>query len=221
MVDSKFCSLESAKLFLAIGEEYAKYDQLLTEFIIPTSSKLIANFCRRQFDKAVYVEYFSTPFRQYESLFTGPAQSYTYDVYLKETPIDTVAAFDPRLSYISVWDASTVLTTDSYIYDAETGRLSLILNTYASSRALKVSYTGGYSKDNTTGIVSVPIDIKTACIIQSGFLLKRFVDSMEGVESSGAGSYAQKFTKLAAQGLLPEVMSMLSPYKKSLIGAVA
>jgi hypothetical protein len=170
--------------------------------------------------KAAQYKYDMTGQSMFESGVRAAPRSQS--MWLKAPPIDLNAAvsvwYDPALAY----DDTTLLdpASGAYVLDEERGKLTLRIMSYHHERAIKVSYFGGYTIDQATGTLttSAPVELKTACIIQTVFLFTRIQPDNIGMNVDRGQGKVSDGTFSTRGGITPEASSLLWSYRRPALG---
>lgn len=193
----------------------SRLDTMIPQYI-DTITAQIREFCNRKFDLADYVQYSMSP-----NTFEYPDP---YKIKLRESPItaDTVFIdYDHRGQFIdNVSNIVGLVENTDFIVDYDSGVVTIISHSLGyHSRGLKVSYNGGYAASGN--VLTVPNDLKSACILQCLFILERIAASQTGQTSEKAnrGGNSHVFSTDAYTGLTGEVIGMIKSYKIAMIGS--
>jgi hypothetical protein len=171
----------------------------VTALIIPHVSNQIAQYLRRELDKAAYTVF--------------PDSDGSKHIWLDAYPIATSPAV--QLYYDTaiprVYGADTLLTEgeDYFVYTTR-GKIELLYAKPAGPKPFKVIYTGGLLTANATG---VPDTIKLPAIIWAKRLLQQW-DNLGIINNSFAGA-SVSYPPL---GWIPrDIQEMLTPVARRLM----
>lgn len=207
---TNLCSSADLSAFTKIKTGFTAMDPMIAQVIAAASSE-VRNFCRRQFDKKVRVEYFPTMER-----WSGDPLK----VFLTERNVDTVQTFAVDLDYTArfrVNEFTTLMVTEDYLVDAERGSLDIFYSMYDSRRGLRITYTAGY--DVVDNVLQVPDEVKTATAMQASFLLRRgYTAGLGRIEERSEGTNRAVYDPSQLRTLVPEVQAMLSNYRRAMVG---
>lgn len=157
---------ERVKLILAEGVD-AKAEALIVK-LIESVSAWAEKYMRRTVASGTVTEYFDVKF---------PRTS----VQLKAYPITSITTV--HNSYDRTYDSTTLVDSDDYVVDPNTGILSFDYSLSTGVRALKVVYVGGMAS-TVDAFVSAYPDIARAVEAQVVHEFRRRKDSLDGGASS-------------------------------------
>lgn len=161
---------------------------LILEQIIDGMSSNFQNYCNRLFKAEERTE-----------ILDGGKKYY----YLRAFPIDTTEIFEIKIN-----DVLKVNDSDYFVY-ADSGCIRFQYDTADYPQNVSIKYTGGYEDED--GVLSVPDDLKGACLTQCAFVFQRRndlgVNSIDRDHGSIAISNVNK--------LLSDVKDVLRFYRKS------
>lgn len=234
-MNESLVSVPELKVYIQVEEGNTEFDAQLLG-MAKTATKLLETWCRREFAKKEYTEIFTTRqsggfvYNLWGGAFDDDGlieQPGVQRFNLKGPPIDTDEAITIAYSPSRMYDTGQIVTSSQYFLDADKGTLLLFLSTAAVSKALKITYTGGYdTEEDTLGsggdtvtydlISGAPDDLKMAAITQTMFLFNKIRESSIGVVgSSGRNSPVYSQNELL---LCPEAIALATPYRKVLLG---
>lgn len=221
-----FVTIEEVKSYLPIRSGNFDYDERLAA-LVATASQQIETATNRQFERKTYVEHFSTVQTQrlfYD--FTGPSNDTgilssprTQRFNLRGFPIIADQPREVRYDPSQAFGTDTIVPSDEWLINFQTGSLILRSETGSHEAALRVSYVAGYQvgADGTLSY-TLPADLKLACIVQTVHMFNRLTPDNIGVDASrgeGATATARWTSRL---GLTPEVAGMVRHYKALQVG---
>lgn len=112
------------------------------------------------------------------------------ELLLPRYPVTSVSSIRQSTDVPRVYDATTLIDSDNYVLDADTGIVSRIDGGtfYAGAQAVQVLYSAGYFADGT---YTIPKDLERACIMLASVLLEKGVAALyhvtgERIEEGGA-----------------------------------
>lgn len=215
VTNAKFCIKSDIRHLVPIKSSYTGHDDLMDQ-LIPAATKQIQKFCRRTFIQEVYTEFFPTIDNRNTLI--------PYSIWLKEIPVATSPVPIIILSYNYDWDNTDALIVDlqkGYQIDFDSGRVDFSIAFRQHAKSLRVVYTGGYALNTDVdedNFYEPNADILLACAMQTAFLVERFIETEQGVESKTRGGKNTNVLGAASHGLTPEVRSMVASYKRTLVG---
>ncbi|QIG76085.1 hypothetical protein EVC24_064 [Rhizobium phage RHph_I4] len=147
----------------------------------------------------------------------------------------SATGFEVRYDPYRMFGDDTVMSTDDYYFDAETGKLTVMAGMCKTQQGLKVAYTAGWDSfpdedvtdpdDNSHPLTlseSAPFMIKEACLLQVGYLYaRRRTDNigLDGDRSHGkADQYVQTLAWGSKMGLTKEAIGLIRDLKKPVLG---
>lgn len=219
-------SVQAAKTVLAVRGDTAEFDEAISANIL-TATHQIERAVNRFFTRQSFVEYFHT----------GKTELTRYDLggnsmdgltstirpsrfVLHGYPVDTGLTIDVRYDPSRAFGDDTIVSSEYYNVDSETGVLRLLYSTGDWQRALRVSYTGGYAIDTGTDSLNVAAHplIRQACITQTSFLQTRLRADNIGMDTERGSRFvgAARFTTIA--GLTPEAAHMVGYLRQPILG---
>jgi len=217
-------SLDDVKSGLPIRPGTTSFDTTLTAIIASVTSQ-ISTACRRVFEKQEHSEIFHVQVgaKQVYDLYGFSDDGFFYrpdglPFLLTNRPIDAnlpvTVRFDPR----HVFGDDTIIPSDEVTLLPEKNFVFVNRALSRSRDSVKITYTAGYEVAGGSLSGSLPEDIKLAAKLQSVFLFKK--TDYANVGSSGdTAEDGQSGKEWATQsGLLPEVQSLLIPYRRLLRG---
>lgn len=239
-----FITTDEAKAFSDLP---SNLDAALTTrlaLVMATAASQIEQATGRAFARQEYTEFFNTRRTAYQG------STLRYDTLSEEGAVGAISGdqqyrlkginfdqsegnepavyYDPLRQFGA--DTLQVAGTDyEIVYDtlagtsATRGSLYIRRGTAEVTRGIKVVYTAGYeSGDMDVQLLDMPTELKTACALQSAFLLRRFqADNIGKRGISGADSERSRvsFQEWNSHvGLCQEALSMVSPYKLLRLG---
>lgn len=224
MAATPFITLDEVKTYIDIQDGNISFDDKLTD-LIAVSSQLISVYCRRDFKKQEYTEYFGTRFNQscpYDltgdpSNDSGLLKEYTLQRFkLKAFPVDLAQDFKVYYDTSREWLSSSLLIKDTdYYVDTETNAVVLLIGTVESPRSIKIVYTAGYTEASGTLSASLPEELKLACVAQTMFLFDKIETSSIGV-SNQSDDEGQPY--VGPQLLVREAQELSKSYRRQLYG---
>jgi len=186
---------ETAQTFLGIpdGED----NQVIVEHLITAASLYANNYCSRKLARRTY---------------SGETEDEVYDgtgsrfLYLEQFPVASITAIYQDIS--RAWAADTEITSTSYTFYPERGKIVFDNYLFAGARTIKVGYVGGYVTIDT------PQDLAQAILIIVDYWKKRVDDHGWGVSSVGVDD-----KRIAYQlGIPNQAIELLKLYRKSVVG---
>lgn len=208
-------TLADVKAELPIRSGNTDFDARINE-VIATAESQIETFCRRTFSTQSYSEIFHVQQGATTSLdlLNGANSTGTYTTassqpfYLKNGPLDEDS--DVRVFYDLThrFGEDTELLADDFTVLLEKACVYVYKPLLKSRDSVKITYTGGYT--------SVPSELKFAAVMQAVHLYKRSL--AENVSTASDKDEKSKEPYTVVSGLLPEVSSILVPYRKLLRG---
>ena len=190
----KLISIDDLKTFLE--EDDADFDAQLNQ-IIPQVSSQIETYLNRELKEAARTEYFSGGRRYY---------------YVSAFPIN------PSPAPIVTEDDVTQTDNEDYFIFENDGLFEFQYETNNwRPKIIKITWTGGYAEvdvDEGEGeelVLSVPDDMKQACIQQCAYVFKRRRD----LGHSGVSTPNGNISYTAAIDLLPNVKTILDPHRNN------
>lgn len=180
----KLISEEDLKLFLE--EDNTDFDVQFTQ-LIPQVSAQIETFLNRELKEEARTKYFSGGRRYY--------YVNAFPINISPTPI------------VLEGDVTQNPNDDYYTFE-EDGLFEFQYNTATwKPKMVKITWTGGYAA--VEGVLTVPDDIKQACIMQCAYIFKRRRD----LGNSGASTPNGNISYTAAVKLLPGVLELIIPHR--------
>lgn len=162
------------------------HDTIITS-LIQYISKNIETYCNRSFKKESRTEVFNAGRKYY---------------FLSAVPIDSSVAL-----IVTLTGAAQTINSQYYLWD-DLGLIEFITSpTDTTPKAVSITYTGGYTE--TDSILTVPDDLKHACIEQTIFLFRRRKDIGLSSVSMPDGS----INVLSPNDWLKSVLGILNHYR--------
>lgn len=195
--------------------------------IASATSDLLEKHTRRKFPKIQYVETFDSVRTQINDphMFIG---NRFMTLWLKARPIDpaplfTVSYSPNRKFEVADRIAITLADVPQYEIDHEKGLVHLAVDLGTFTRALRVTYTGGYTVDSGAGTeidnmsAEAPADLKLAALVQiANDFDKHRTLSVNTVSEQDEGNSR---SLVSVGGLIPEAMRLADAHKIMLVGS--
>lgn len=176
------------KPFLTKGTSDVLDDVLLGNIVKWVSAEF-ERYCNRLFTKTQRTKLFDAGFRYY---------------VLSAIPVDSTTTLTV------MYDGNTqVLNTDYWVWYNDGIVEFSVTPSRSNPQQISITYTGGYAEVDS--VVSVPDDIKFACVLQSAFVYRRRKDvGLQAINMPDGSVSVANPTEL-----LPDVKSILNRYKMS------
>lgn len=226
-------TLDEVRAYMAIRSDVSMPDvDLRLSNLTMLATRQLEQALDCEFDYKQRTEYFSTSkSSRYKYDFgasTGinewgvRAAPMTQSFWLKGWPVDLNQPFSVWYDPHRQFDDTTLVDPNcgGYILDDVRGKLDLTIMAHPHQRAVQVQYYGGYAIDTATGTLttSAPIELKTACIIQTVFLFTRVQPDNIGMTQDRGGGKVGQGTFSTRGGITPEAANMLWGYKRLAVG---
>lgn len=215
-------TLTELKQYIAINETNTSFDISLRQ-LARVATKSLETFCRVQFSEQQYIEIFDTRktggysydlssnWENDSGYIADPAiQSFA----LKGQPVNTDLPMVINFDVNRAWPDENILLETDYFFNAGTKRLYIYRALPEASKALKITYTGGFPTD-ANGNIEAPEDLKLACITQVIFMFNKMQEGNIGVR--GTKKFSPEYVQ-NEQMLCPEALAMSAPYRRQLVG---
>lgn len=180
----KLISLDELKIKLEMTD--VTHDLILGQIINGMSSHF-QTYCNRLFKSEERTE-----------ILDGGKKHY----YLRAYPIDTTEILEVKINEVLKVNGS-----DYFVY-ADSGGITFNYDTTDYLQNISIKYTGGYDEED--GVLSVPDDLKSACLSQCAFEFQRR-------NEIGVNSINREYGSIAISNvnkLLPDVKDILRFYRK-------
>jgi hypothetical protein len=213
-----FCSVSDVHTELVQNAGYNGDDTLIQQQILKATA-LIRNYTRRDWEKAVYTEFFTT----YDVDITINQGRNFARFPLKEKPVSVEAGEEAVIVFNTAgrFEDTQPLQYD-IDYSVDTGSNSIIMypsKMESMGRSLRVIYTAGYPINDTDAtLLDVAPNICQACIVQAAFYTQRILNASGGTyaKSDKTGSKDYSLTK---SGFVADALHLIKPETRILIGS--
>lgn len=182
----KLISLNDLKTKLEITD-IVTHDPILEQIIDGMSSNF-QTYCNRQFKS-----------EERTDILDGGKKYY----YLQAYPVDITETLEVKID-----DVLKVKDSDYWVYTTN-GGITFKYSTSDYLQNVSIKYTGGY--DEIDGVLSVPDDLKSACLLQCAFEFQR----RDGIGVTAIDRDRGSITISNVNKLLPIVKETLKFYRKS------
>ncbi len=213
---TKFCTVAQVKAAMNTADGWTEDDDTAA-MQIEAATALIRAYTRREWEYGNYVDYFDSP-----DIDVAIRQGRGYvNFTLREKPVSVEDGFYPTIKYNSggKWDDSAALDRTMYAVDTRLSRLTIYPEKMTSTgRSIRVSYYAGYPVDDTDPLLLlVGANLRNACIRQAAYLVRKELNATLGSSREGSASRAPG-EKVAANGLLMDVLTLIKPETRLLTG---
>lgn len=222
-------SLVETRSLLPVRPGVTSFDSKIKS-LLRMATRQIEIACKRTFAQKDYVEIIdSQPTHTAGVDLYGTSESgllsrvSTQKVILRGAPVDP-ETLDVRYDYLNSFGETTRVPSGDLSLDDDQCTLFIRHPMIRAPRALKISYKAGYAAateetvdDETwkTMSESAPFELQQACILQAVNLWNKTDFNNVGLTSDGSADGAKFSVK---GGLLPDVISLVYPYRKILSG---
>jgi hypothetical protein len=216
---TKFCKVEDVHAVMQSEESFTRDNNLIALYI-EQSSALIRQYTRREWDMGEYTDYLDT----HDIDVAINKGKGAYIVTLREKPVVVTEDFYPKIRY-SVsgnWDDYADADRQQYSCDPRKSQIILYPGLMTSHpRALRVVYRAGYSLiPNTDDVVDVPSNIKSACIAQAAFYVRRALNNVSGTSRKDSQERMASYG-VTKTGLVSEALALLRTEVRLFVGGNA
>lgn len=222
-----FVTLPEARTYLNIRSGDTSYDEKIW-LAAEAATAALETFTRRCFAKETHTVYFDTrdTLTMHRNL-TGDGHPYTTTADRQRIPLKCAKLWYDDDNPISVWydpyrvfGDDTIVAATNFIIDVPRKRMTLLVPTAEYTQSLKVTYTGGYTIDDTTDAshpnlsAVIPSDLKMACLYQLIYMFEK----MES-QTIGSSNNPEDGSSYENEGILvPEALQLASPFRRHLVG---
>lgn len=227
------------KAICNIRETKEEMNSVIDHLIMVATSQ-IEQATGRSFTAQPFMDHFSTKSTidlAYDDRGWSPSATYNRvresSYYLSGLNVDPLT-LDVRYSTLREWNIDTIVSGNDYYFDKDRSKLTLMIGTRQSPRALRVTYEAGWTpaedenvtlEDGTHPLTlsgSIPHIIKEACLLQTAYLYsRRRTDNigLKGDRSHGkADQYVQTLEWASQLGITMEALGLIRGLKMPVVG---
>lgn len=216
---TKFCKVEDVHAAMQSEETFTRDNNLIALYI-EQSSALIRQYTRREWDMAEYLDYLDT--NDVDVLINKGKGAFI--VTLREKPVSVSDALYPKIRYSASgqWNDVADLDREYYTCDARKSQIIMYPGLMTSRpRSLRVVYHAGYPiLAGTDDVVDVPANIKSACIAQTVFYVRRALNNVSGTNRKDSQERLASYG-MTKTGLIREALALLRTEVRLFVGGNA